>query len=268
MFKALFARQHSMAAFQVFLIVLAFFTFGGWIATGGRPELLWLCRVGAPLLGIVIAWKLFRLSRQPEKLPDLLGELTARSYFERDGLCFAARPELAADGRTCLLAIYFQNRNAGHASTQVIMRAAGGTFLFRAPKLAPISAAIECPGGAFGVWRVPYPVPAQYQGKSFKFLVAAATKYRTGRGELLRRAGGMNVSTPRELGGGFRFLELLAGLFLGFIRISSPASVTFALPANVTSDADEPPTNPHQEILWTPDLATGGFPVMPTRKAA
>ena len=112
------------------------------------------------------------------------------------------------------------------------------------------------------------PRPHPVSGEVVQIPRPAATKYAAGRGELLRRRGGMDVSTPRELGGGYRFVQLLAGLFLGIISISTPASLTFALPTHVTADPAQDLLSAKQEILWAPDLATGGFPVMPTRKAA
>lgn len=267
MFKGMIGRQNTIQALQVLLIVLAFVTLGAWIATDASPALIWLFRITAPLAALATAWWLFTISRQPERFPDLLAQTVGNKYFEKDGLCFAPALERASDGQTCLLAIYFQNRNAGHASATIALAPTGwlGT---RALPMVSVRAAIECPGGAFGAILMPYAIPAKYQGANVLFIVAADTKYHAGRGELLRLRAGLPVTSIPDMSVARQFFKRLFG---GITSASTPATVTMRMPRGVRADlADLPPATRagEQNILWTPDLATGGFPVLPTRRAA
>ena len=271
MLKQILGRKNTIQAIQLLLITLLFVTACAWGVNDAPQGYLWLFRVATPLAAIATAWWLWKVMRQPERYPDLLRQLTRGGrYLEKDGVCFAPTFDIANDGRTCMLGIAFQNRNSGHASVQIVMNPLAGSFHVRAPKLSPIRASIECPGGAFGVWRFPYPIPAKYQGKTISFAVGADTKYPAGRGELLRWRTGMRVSSVEELRPTHQLAVSLLALCIGILYIKRPGSVTLTLPRGVTEalppDAPTPATA--QEILWTPEIATGGFPILPARKAA
>jgi hypothetical protein len=233
------------------------------MATVGSAPVIWSFRVGTPVVAIAVAVWLFRVCRRPELLPDLLRRVASK-YFEKDGLCFMPVIEVSPPGQA-LLSLYFQNRNSGHAQTVVAIQPLNRMFASRKPR--GVATAIECPGGAFGVCRIPLPIPARSQGKRMAFAVGATTKYPAGRGTLLRRRTGVRVTAIRELGTGHQLARTLLLLPFGLLSTSAPAHVTLTLPKGVRETADDAPA-PTFKILWKPDLPTGGFPVAPIRKAA
>jgi hypothetical protein len=249
----------------VLLIVLGFTTLGAWCATVGSPVIIWTLRIGAPLAAIATGWGIYTVKTLPESLPDHL-RAVAGSYFEQKGLCFAPLLELAEGGRS-FLCFYFQNRNSGHASTTVQFLPPVRTLRLKRHDLPGASIQIECPGGAFGVVRTPFPVPAKYQGKKMSFEIGADTTYPAGRGELLRHRQGLRIGATREMRSWHQLLTTLLVLPLGILYTRSAARTTLPLPFGVAeTDADLGTST--TDILWTPDLPIAGFPVAPAHRTA
>ena len=223
---------------QLLLIVLLFTAACAWLAPLPLNGVVWTLRLAPPAISLWIAWVLFRAGPEPEWFPDLLREVTGgRKYLERHGFCFAPVIEMVA-GR-CVLSVFFQNRYAHPVTAKVAMQPPLKSFRITRHAVAPVSLSVDCPGGAFGVVRVPYPVPAQYRGWRMPFDVGADVKYPRGRGSLLRRRMGVRVGPARELRTSHNLLTAVGTLLLlccGVIYLSSPASASLVLP----TDADEP----------------------------
>ena len=207
-------------------------------------------------MAAAVAGAMFAVSRRPDSIPDKLREV-APKYFERDGLCFA--PVVEAAGGACFLNVYFQNRHARHASARIDVMPGARSFRLARHPLAEVSVRIECPGGAFGVVRVPFLVPADYQGRRVSFDVAADVKYPARRGKLLRPRGGVAVGPTSDLSQTRQLLSTLALLPLGILQVASPGRVTLRLPIEVAGDAPAPRPTPC-EILWAPDASAAPTP--------
>ncbi len=190
---------------------------------------------------------------------DVLGERFG-SYFEGDGLCFVA--VFATHDGVCWLSVFYQNRyNAGCASRVYIVPMEGWSTegLNDVP---PMIAEIECGGGDVGVVRIPYPIARAWQGKIMIYDVMAETMYPSGRGELVRRAGGILVDPPSQKSGVVDALETVALLAAGFMRVSDgrrgkievelPENVAYVIPPGIVT---------HGELVSEWDPPTGGFPV-------
>ena len=122
----------------------------------------WKARIGF-LLGaavalLIILWALYRRDKAPDFLRQVAG-----GYFERTGFCFAIVPTVQQG--TCFLNLFFQNRYSKACRAQVVIHPSQGFFLIRRD-LDSLVVEIACEGGAFGVTRIPWPVPQKYQGKS------------------------------------------------------------------------------------------------------
>ncbi len=199
--------------------------------------MIWLLRFGAPLTAVGVAWCFFKASKRPDNLPDLLRE-TAGKYFEQDGLCFAPIFEVR-DG-ACWLSIFFQNRFSEHVSAKVQVLPPIRSFGVTRVKLPSVIVGIECPGGAFGVVRLPFEVSERYRGASLWFDVAADRKYPNRKGKLLRNHGGKQVGSIGEMSQGRALLLAILGFaFLGD-RASRSARVKLKLPGGMRAlPADE-----------------------------
>ena len=126
----------------------------------------------------------YAMLTQPEQLPDLLREQVG-GYFETAGLCFAPMLETTAAGK-CVMALYFQNRYAGAAHVRVRVSPPRRALWLTRHGLAAPTFAFDCPGGAFGVARAGFPIPANYQGRRMSFAITAESSYPHGSDELLR----------------------------------------------------------------------------------
>lgn len=237
-------RGETWLAFLLVAGLLAAVTCVTWMTPDAGP-VRWAFRIGSPLAIVACAWGSLKLTRRPpETLPDLLAEVEPR-YFEREGLCFAARPRLA-DG-ACRIEVYFQNRYAGHCTGRIVILPPMRTFSFGRHKFPPIDLSIECPGGAFGVARVPFPYPPKYNGRRMKFDVAAAAGYRPGRGPALRFRTGVRVDKPAR-----RDDLLLAVPMFGLLDLATRSRLALTLPPDAAPPPPEPSPTPTVEILWSP----------------
>ena len=190
-------QKNTKQAYQLLLIAMGFVTLGAWLpGIVGRADVVWGLRIGTPMAAAAVAWLFYRGLHRPEKLPDLLGQ-TVGKYFERDGLCFAPVVE-TVDGAS-RLSIYFQNRHAGHASATIHMLPPRRSFRFGRHPLPPVQVLIECPAAAFGVARLPFPIPPKYQGRRMSFELAADVRYPARRGRLLRFRAGKRTGRGRDL---------------------------------------------------------------------
>jgi hypothetical protein len=205
----------------------------------------WRSLAGFPALALgalgLLVWSLTR----KDKFPDLLRQRHG-SYFERDGFCFAITP--AASNGECRLDFYFQNGFDRSSRAQVVMRPSQQFFLNRRP-IETLTVEIDCPGGAYGVARVPWAVPAKFQGKKQSFDVGAHVEYPTGRGTMIRYRDGVHVGTAkRDVWAG---ILTLAGAVGGTVVITKPAKVKLTLPKDVEDTVPEDALI-SIEILWRP----------------
>lgn len=231
-----------------------------------RPDLTtWAFRIAMPVVFLLSAVVLFREARRKEILSDLLLS-QARNYFERDGICFAFVP-IAIQGISWMQ-IYFQNRYQKPCTARVILQPPREYFLGKQKPLSGIDVDLECDGAAFGVSRVPWPIPLRLQGKKAKFEVAANASYPAGRGKLVRFRDGVRAGGVGSVGGDALRAAAKGGLLLvGAIWISRPASLKMVLPSGVGEESP-PFAALYTEMLFTPEFAVDGYPVLPTPQSA
>jgi hypothetical protein len=247
--------QSLKAILQLIAIVAGTFALFAWFDSNHPDEIVWATRIGAPAIVIAISWLLIRNMRRKEILPDMLAKITPQ-YFEANGLSFAFVPAIA-DG-ICWMHVFFQNRYEKMCQARIVLTPPKTFFLGRS-KTQGIDIQIDCEGAAFGVHRTPWPINQKLQGKTVKCEVGCTNRYPTGAGKLMRFREGLRCSPPSS---GVARAAATAGFALvGVIRISRPSTVTLRMPAGV---AVEIPAGIEDatEILWRPDLPTGGFPVV------
>lgn len=243
-------NESIKAILALFVIIAAVGSFLAW-ADGQHmfPEHLVAVRAGLiggglGSLGLLI-WAQFRR----DKLPDLLRKIS-RSHLNCDGLSFIAIPEQR--DRVCYISVYFQNRYQRPCTAQILFRPAVPNFGVRRPiDLTPIDLTIECDGAAFGVVRVPYPLPHTRQGAKVTFDVGGANHYPGGRGAMLRFTEGITIRPPTSLAD-----TVVTGLSVltGHFHRSKDASITLRFPMDVLPEV---PTQAQQmrEILWRPEAS-------------
>ena len=171
-----------------------------------------------------------------------LAEVMQR-LFERDGFCFAIIP-VASEGQ-CRLDVYFQHRFDRHCRAQVIIRPSQQFFLNRRP-IETLTVEIECEGGAYGVARVPWAVPARLQGKKQSFDVGAHADYPSGRGTMIRYRDGIRVGTAkRDVWSG---ILTMSGPSVEWSSSAQPAKLKLTLPKRVVE------TVPEDSPIWIETL--------------
>lgn len=255
-------NQSLKAIIQLVALVCVLVSAGVWTMPRHPDATVWICRFVFPLASLAIGYFLFRLDRKKDLAPDFL-RAQFGGFFERDGLCFMPDVRAQQDDGVCWIDIYFQNRYSGNCVCDLIIQPPVKTLGIRRHKVPTIAIEIVCPGGAFGVTRVPYPINSDYQGRKMAYEVAARTQYPNGAGKMLRFRDGMRVGKHEHQVG--RAAVTLGLAAVGVISISSPAKFTIVLPKKV-SESLPPEVTESTEILWHYDAPTGGFPVDLTRK--
>jgi hypothetical protein len=232
------------------LLALGFMTFALagavlWVEIPASPAVTWSARLGCPVaaficLGILL-WAHFRKDRAPDFLKQQFGQ-----SFEQSGFCFHIA--CTTEGSIALLTLYFQNRYERECDARVVVTPSRGFWLNR-PSGGTVAVDLICQGGAFGVTRVPWGIPHQYQGKTGSFDVAAAVRYPEGRGRMLRFRDGLAVGKTTL--DGWQVTLTVAGLLAGKVVMQKPAKFKMTFPAAVSTEArdDWPVTT---ETLWRP----------------
>lgn len=238
-------NQSIKSVIALLILVALIVNVVAWLsrATSDTRTVIWSLRalplVWVPLLALLI-WADFR----KDKLPNFLLRY-AKGYFESNGLSFTMFPTVV--GQTCTWLMLFQNRYERPCQTAISFRPGVGHLGIRRAKMNEVSVEFDCEGAAFGVIRVPYSVPADYQGKKVRFEVAAVTRYPEGHGQMLRYREGTNVSKHHKWGGDVAVMAV-SGL-AGHLHYHKASSFAVRMPINVAEHADGPPV---VEILWLP----------------
>lgn len=247
--------QSVKAVLQLLLIVAVIGAIVAW--NDDKPDIVTQCfRYGGSAAAIGIIYLLWKASSRKELLPDVLLRQCG-SYFERNGLCFGFST-FVSNG-VCWLNVFFQNRYERPCQGRIVLQPPIKSFGIRRLPLDAIDLDVDCEGGACAVWRIPWPIPAQLQGRKLACDVAGDASYPQGAGKLLRWREGLRAGSP---GGTGRRAAATAGLLLvGVVSISSPAKAHLRLPSGV-AETTPPGLTPVFELLYRPELPTGGFPVV------
>lgn len=250
--------QSVKAILQLVLLVGVFAALFAWGAPRHPDGVVWAFRIGCPLGVALLGWVLVRSTRRREALPDLLARATG-GYFERDGLCFGFVPARTTDGRQWLF-VYFHNRYERPCKARIVLKPPSRNLWFGRWPMTTVDVTVACDGAGFGIHRTPWPIPAKLQGRSARFDVACRPAYPSGRGKLMRYREGARAGVPgSDLG---RAALALGGAAVGTLAISRPARWRIRLPRGGVDGVLDGATA-STEILWRPDLPTGGFPVLP-----
>jgi len=253
--------QNTRQLFKLILFICAIASFLVWAVPPPHCTAVLAIRVIAPLGILGMSYVVWKVSRMPGKLPDHLARIRWR-YFERTGLAFA--PTFEVEGGIAWLCFYFQNRYEREVNATIVMQAGLRSFRVSRYSLATQSVSIRCAGGAFGVARLPMPIPANLQGRKATFEVAADVKYPKWRGKLLHMCAGLRTGPTRNLSQTVRLLDaLLFGMFFGILHANRPAQVSLVLPTGVS---EQPPADRQRslELLWQPPIPESS----PSRLAA
>jgi len=189
-------------------------------------------KYASPLLSILAIAVFLKLHFRRDDAQDYLREKVA-THFNRGGFCFGLRP--TAVDNVCWLEAYFQNQYDRPCIGRIAIRPARGFFLGRAA-IDTIAIEINCEPAAFGVARVAVPIPRSLQGKRQSFEVGASVDYPQGKGRQLRFRDGVVLRANANFGNAFGTALTVAGALTGQIVISTPATITLALPSSVAED--------------------------------
>jgi hypothetical protein len=227
---------------------------GGAIAwSNDRPgRVTWLWRIASPPVALGgLAWFLI-VHFQKDKVPDLLSS-DFSTFFDRDGFCFNVRP--AAQQGVCVFEMVYQNRYGRRSEAHVALRPPSG--FFGSAAVPPLTVEIPCAPAAYGIARIPLPIPADLQGARIKLEVGASVVYPEGKGRMLRVREGVVLRTSADFRNAFQRFTLwgflLGGHWLHFFNALfwKPDRVVFDLPENVKEQV------PHDikstiTTLWPP----------------
>jgi hypothetical protein len=256
-------NQSLKSVLQLAAIVFGIFSLMVWLNQDAGDPWIWFCRIVLPILTLLIIRSLWRSANKPDLAPDYLHKQFGTS-FERNGMCFYPQLAVEPERSLCWFEIYFQNRYDGACKCMVKFEPSCKSYSFARHEVPTIEVPIDCPGGAGGVVRIPYPIPAKYQGRRIQFEVTAWTKYTGKAGKILRHREGMRVGALRS---DLDPVGCLIGiLFVMLLIIYLPTRVYFELPEQVT-DTTPPEANIETLILWDYDPVPKNYTVrIPTQR--
>jgi hypothetical protein len=191
----------------------------------------WALRIGGSVVAGLAIIALF-IPNRSDIAPDYLFRVAGNEFFDRDGFCFAFSAK--AIDNLCHFEAYFQNRYDRPCTGRIALRPL--EHLFANDEFEAITYEIECAPGAFGVARIPVPVPPSAQGKARTFQIGAAVVYPSGRGKALRFRSGMFLRTNEKFHDGFATALMVGGALTGMLAWQSPATVTITMPEGIAAD--------------------------------
>ena len=242
--------ESTKAVAVLVLIFAALLAAAAW--SEDRPgELTWAARIGGTVVVVLALGTILTLHFRKDIEHDYLRE-HAPNYFNRNGFCFAFNAQ-KTDG-VAYLQVLFQNQFDRPSFGHIIVKPAKG-FWLRRPKFEALTCQIKCEPAAFGVARIPMPVPEEHQGKRQSFEVVAGVQYPDGKGNRIRFFDGISIPGRSSFGTAARTAATVIGAAGGSISLSKPATVTVELPQQV---ADEIPDMMPTEVvtIWKLDEPT------------
>jgi hypothetical protein len=237
-------NESAKAVIALVMIIGMLGSAWAWISDGSP----WWSLAGFPTMAVcalgILLWSFAREGKSPDRLRKACG-----LYLERDGFCFQI-VTVASEGQF-RLDVHFQNRFEGHCRAQVVFRPSPLFCLNRRP-IGSLTVEIECEGGAYGVARVPWGVPALLQGTRQSFDVGADANYPSGRGAKIHFREGISGGTAKREGwSGISTLSQAVG---GLVIFAQPIRFNLMLPTGVAETVPE--DSPILiETLWRPSGA-------------
>lgn len=224
--------------------------FGGVIAAVGannaeelRNSILFTLMPLSLLAAAIII--MVKLSRRRDLAPDFLRQQFG-SYLNCSGFAFTFT--IHADEGTAYLVVHFQNQYARPCVGRIGLR--HGRRSFQLPSAEVLNFEVTCESGAYGMARLPLPVPMNLQGERETFEISASASYPKGRGKRLRF---FSATVMRGESLFHRMRQLLVLVVLlplaGMLFWQGRATITLAMPTHV---AVAPPrwSTPKITTIW------------------
>jgi hypothetical protein len=234
----------------------ALIVFGGlatclfWVVQPTQGESwIWNGRFISAAVAIAAGTLLIYSRTLKNKAPDMLAGICA-AYFERNGLCFAIIPEIV-EGHS-KISIYYQNRYS-HPCEGIIWLAPTKVAFKDVSELPEFRAKIICEGGEFGKTSSDFGLPLHFKSQDILWNVAATSKYRNGRGKLLRLRDGLRVGTEAQISAGREVLRFIGALT--HFHSEKPARIAIKFPDQTFSNSQVGEWK--QETIWKFDFASG-----------
>ena len=203
--------------------------------TTDRPDAMtWGFRIGSPVVALVIAGVLVRRYFRKDLAHDYLRDFVG-SYFNRDGFGFSC-VATAVDG-VAFMDVYFQNQYDKPCLGRVALRPARGFFSLRA-NIETLVFQIQCAPGAYGIARLPLPIPAKCQGTRQTFEVGASVFYHDGKGKRLRFHDGVFIGADTNFQDVFGTGLAVTALMTGSVVLTTPATISVDLPDDVAEEVE------------------------------
>lgn len=211
-----------------------------------RPsQLTWIGRFSLSCLAVATLGLFFKMHFRADVAPDYLRTITG-GYFNRDGFCFCFATTV--DDGICFIEAYYQNQFDQPCHGQIALRPARGFWMTRS-RIETIVFDVACEAAAFGIVRIPVPLPRELLGKKQSFEVGASVEYSSVKRRQLRFRDGICLRANSAFKNQFHTALQVAGALSGTIVLAVPAKTTLLLPSNA---GESVPANigPELKTFW------------------
>ena len=237
-------NESIKAVLSLVLIIATLMTVAAWCDDHPNERARNL-RLGITLVTVLVLGTLLWLRFRPDRVHDFLRDYS-ENYFNRGGFCFSFAMTVV-DGTAYMVAFY-QNQRDRSCLGRIALRPAQG-FLLGRRDIEAITFEVDCGPAAFGVAKIPIPIPGKYQGKRQSFEVGASVSYPNGKGRRLRFRDGICLRRNSSFGDTFSTALTVAGAMGGMIVLSKPATAKIQLPIGVREFVPEE-LAPEVMTLW------------------
>ncbi len=211
-----------------------------------RPDLTtWLLRICGLIVATLSLCLILTLHFRNDFEHDYLRS-SFRTYFNRDGLCFAF--SVTVTNGIAFIHAHFQTQYDRRSIGRIALRPAR-VFLIGRAGIDTITFNIDCPPAGFGVARIAFPIPKHLQGERQSFEVGAAVKYPNGKGHRIRFHDGVFLRPDTDFVDSVGSALTVASAAAGSMVRLGTVTTTIDLPLGVAEELPSTP-EPESKILW------------------
>ncbi len=202
---------------------------------------IWCTSLSVLSLGVAVVFIL-----RKDRAPDYLKQYDS-FYRQQNGLAFSLQGVQSVDTGDFLM-VLFQNQYAQPCDFRFAARPSRRSPAQKA-NMPIIRSQMACPGGAFGVARIPMAIPAKCAGERIHLEIGATVRYPHGKGKQLRFQHHGSIGLNDKFTNRLQTALTILGALGGSLIWQTPERFEFTAPESL-APPQEQPAKTHLKVLW------------------